>query len=543
MAERPPIASSAKRFAPPVLARGLPLVVLLALFLGAGLIGHDPWKNEDAIHFGVVWRAALDGEWRYFHLAFSGTPEPPLYYWVARASAALLAVVLGFADAVRVASLLFTAAACGLLYLAARDLYGPEAAPAAPLALAGCLGFLIQSHETQAALATVAALCALLAGLAALGARRSHATPLLACGLAALFLADGLALLPAMVALCAASALLAMPGARLPQLSRLGIALLGAVLLVLPWALSLQSNGTSAWAAFLGDELARLAGVASPLRNAWRHLEQLLWFAWPALPLAGWGLWSRRHAWRSAALWQGSIAFVLLWATLSWTTEARAAPALLLLPPLALLAVQGVMAMRRGAANGFDWFARLTFALIVLLIWFGWFAMHYGLPPKVAHNILRLSPGYAPQIEPAAVALALAATLAWLWLIVREPRNPLRSLAHWTAGTTLTWLLVVSLWLPWIDYLKSYRSVGLSLAAILPPTASCIETRGMGEPQHAALEYALDRRFNPQRDTGCRYLLVQGNRQESLPESEWRKVWEGHRPGDRNERLRLYHRG
>ena len=33
---------------------GLALISLCALYLLAGLTGHDPWKNDDAIHFGIV---------------------------------------------------------------------------------------------------------------------------------------------------------------------------------------------------------------------------------------------------------------------------------------------------------------------------------------------------------------------------------------------------------------------------------------------------------------------------------------------------------
>ncbi len=39
----------------------------------------------------------------------------------------------------------------------------------------------------------------------------------------------------------------------------------------------------------------------------------------------------------------------------------------------------------------------------------------------------------------------------------------------------------------------------------------------------------------------CRWLLVQGTRKETAPEG-WHKVWEGHRPGDKTERLWLYRR-
>ncbi|HEY5761922.1 MAG TPA: glycosyltransferase family 39 protein [Rhodocyclaceae bacterium] len=535
-----------RRYAPPPLTRGIPLVVLLALFLASGILGHDPWKSEDAIHFGTIWRAALDSEWLLFSAAEATGPAPPLYFWVARVCGVLFGSSLGLPDAFRIASLLFAGAACALIYLAATELFGKEAAPAAPLALAGCLGFLVQSHETQPLLAVVAAICALLAGVAALHNRQRYATPMLAAGLAGLVLADGLTLLPAGLLILASPLVAAERSQRLATGVRILIALLCAAVVALPWYLALARAGSTQLAVFLGAELAQLAGVSDFPRNAFRYLNQLGWFAWPAWPLAVWGLWSRRHAWRTSAIWLGAISFFVLWIAIAWIESARAAPALLLLPPLALLAAQGVPQLRRGAAHAFDWFGRLTFGLLAFLLWFGWFAMQFQLPPKVSHNILRLTPGFEPQTGWLAAGFALTITGLWLWFVVRERRSPLRSIGHWTAGITLVWCLAMSLWLPWIEHLKSYRPVGTELLAALGPAhsgKSCIEPRAVAPAQLSSIEFAMNRRLNPEARPDCRYLLIQGSLDEFPPEPEWRKVWEGNRPGDRHERLRLYHRG
>lgn len=535
-----------RRFAPPPLTRGVPLLALLALFLASGILGHDPWKSEDAVHFGTIWRAALESEWILFSPAEASGPAAPLYYWLARLCGILFGASLGLPDAFRIASLLFAAAACAFLYLGARELFGKEAAPAAPLALAGCLGFLVQSHETQPLLAVLAAVGALLAGLAALHQRRRYATPVLAAGLAGLLLADGLTLLPAALLLLVVLLVATERALRFATAVRILIALLAATIVALPWYLALARNGSMQLSAFLGSELSQLAGVADFPRNAFLYLNQLGWFAWPAWPLAAWGLWSRRHAWRTSAIWLGTSSFLAFWISIAWIESARAAPALILLPPLALLAAQGVPQLRRGAAHAFDWFGRLTFGLLAFLLWFGWFAMQFQLPPKVSHNILRLTPGFEPQFGWLPAGFALAVTGLWLWIVIREPRSPLRSIGHWTAGIVLVWCLAVSLWLPWIEHLKSYRPVGVELLAVLhsPPAGiPCIEPRAVAPAQLGAIEYAMNRRLNPDTRPDCPYLLVQGGRDEFAPEPEWRKVWEGSRPGDRHERLRLYRRG
>jgi hypothetical protein len=102
------------------------------------------------------------------------------------------------------------------------------------------------------------------------------------------------------------------------------------------------------------------------------------------------------------------------------------------------------------------------------------------------------------------------------------------------------------LWLPWIDYGKSYANVGAGLARALPQKVACIESRGLGETQRAAFHYhagVVTLRAEAHGRTRCPYLLVQSVVSEPAadPGREWRRVWEGGRPRDR-ERYLLYRR-
>jgi hypothetical protein len=103
----------------------------------------------------------------------------------------------------------------------------------------------------------------------------------------------------------------------------------------------------------------------------------------------------------------------------------------------------------------------------------------------------------------------------------------------------------MTLWLSWVDYGKSYRPVALGLKTALAKNDGCIESRGLGEAQRAALDYhadivtvRLERRSKPD----CPLLLVQGREGVSEPvPAGWAQIWEGGRPHDR-ERYRLYRR-
>lgn len=103
------------------------------------------------------------------------------------------------------------------------------------------------------------------------------------------------------------------------------------------------------------------------------------------------------------------------------------------------------------------------------------------------------------------------------------------------------------LWLHFIDYDRSYRSVSVALSAALPASGSCIIGRGLGSTQRAAFHYFAGiktLREGSQGTNACKLFLAQGVAQKEtlLAGSGWRKIWEGSRPSDRNERFRLYTR-
>ena len=86
---------------------GWVLAILLATYIFAGLIGHDPWKHDDAISIGVVHDILTSGQWLTPSLAGRPYPESPLYYWVAAASGFLWSWLLPLHEGARLASGLF----------------------------------------------------------------------------------------------------------------------------------------------------------------------------------------------------------------------------------------------------------------------------------------------------------------------------------------------------------------------------------------------------------------------------------------------------
>ena len=125
----------------------------------------------------------------------------------------------------------------------------------------------------------------------------------------------------------------------------------------------------------------------------------------------------------------------------------------------------------------------------------------------------------------------------------------MRGIMHWMAGLTLFWVLIASLWMPWIDYGKSYRPVSASLSRVLPANADCVANVNIPDSVLATLDYFSGIRAHPFKDeTGkrCHWLLVQGEVRDPaiITAAGWRKVWEDRRPGDRheNDKFQLFQR-
>jgi 4-amino-4-deoxy-L-arabinose transferase-like glycosyltransferase len=521
----------------PLLARRAAWV-LCAIWLLAGVVGHDPWKVDDALNLGVAWEMT-SGSWLVPRIA--GDPwlvTPPLYHWVAALCGKIFGVVLPWHDAARLASAFFGGLYLVVISRTAYRLNGGSAALAAPLLAIGTLGMLVPLHDAQPAVAAIAGFAITLRGLAIW---RQHATrggAIFGTGLALSFLAAGVDI--AAVELATALTLMLHSGWRQRDSVKAWLSALAITLaLALPWPLLLWQQTPTLFDLWWSAEQASLGFRGGLGLN---HLEMLAWAAWPVLPLALWALWlERRNSLRPQNL---LMMAATVWALLLFVADSPKPASLLpALVPLTLLAASAAARLRRGAANAFDWFGMMTFSLVAGLIWLGGIAMFTGEPARVAKNFSKPAPGFVAEVHPVAILLAIAATVAWIAVILRTPRSPWRAAARWSVGLTTIWVLLTLLWLPWIDYGKTYRYASADLRHALGANPGCIARRGLGLAQRASLDY-----FNGIRTVGvgragsCRYMIVQTAPGAEKDVSGWKLIKETSRHGDKGERLRLYRR-
>jgi 4-amino-4-deoxy-L-arabinose transferase-like glycosyltransferase len=523
---------------------GWPLAAMLAFYVLAGIFGRDPWKGEDAIHIGAAWHMLHNSDWLSPDLAGRAFHEPPLYYWTATLTGKALGWLLPLHEAMRLASGIWVALALVGVYYAGRELYGKESAAASPLLLAGCAGLLMHAHDAQPMLIAVAAYGGGLAALAALGRRPGLAGSFYGLSIAACLLGTGIAPTLPLIAIAPAAWWLSTERRKALQALTIGYGI--ALLLSLPWPALLLALEPARFHGWLNTELTPLRTPFSFV-GAGQFAGMLPWFAFPALPLAAWMLWTRRTALKAMPQLLPLTFLLLTLLMLALAFRPRDIPALLMLPPLALLATPGALSLRRGAASAFDWFAMMTFSVFAALVWIAWSAMALGWPERLAKRVIVLRPGFVGHFEIAAFLIGILATIWWLWLIVTAPRSPYRSLTHWTLGFTTVWLMATSMILPWFDYGQTYRPVAEAIVRAMPADHGCLAERGLSDAQRASLAYfvgiepaAVDSTAGKQ----CGWLLVAGDTRPELaaPEGKWTRVWEGNRPTNPKEKFRLYRR-
>lgn len=525
--------------------RGWMLALICAVYLLAGTVGHDPWKTDDAIHLGIAWEFASHNDWLNPRIGLETVPGiAPLYHWCAALLGKSLSFALPFHDAARLASALFGALLLLGLALVARTLIQDnEAAWPAPLLAIGTLGLLLPIHDAQPAIALLAAQAFVYAGVTLMRNKPLPGALTSALALGAGLWCGGLQALP--ILLPPFLFTLLHPDWR--TLRALSAAVAGLILGIAIgglWPLLLNWQSPDHLAIWWSGELANFDIFSGREYFLRKHFELLSWFTWPILPIAFWSLWIKRGALNDPSILLPLVGCLSAFAEFFLVVDPKPLLALPLIVPLVLLALPGAQRLRRGAANALDWFGIMTFTLLAGLIWLGGVAIATGEPVRVANNFYKAEPGFVGHLSIPAFIVAGMLTLAWVWILFAMPRSPWRSTMRWAAGITMMWGMITTLWLPWVDFAKTYRPVALSIKQVIGNNRECIASKNVGLAQKASLRYFVGLTTHPiEQHEACPWLLFQGTRSGKEPEFKgMRKAWEGNRGGDKKERLRLYRR-
>ena len=538
----------------------LALLLFCAAYVLPGLFGRDPWRGAELIAFGQMLSIA-EGRASWLAPTLGGVPVDAalLPHWI---GALAIRAGQGWLDPALAARLPFTALLVLTLvavwyatfHLARSDAaqplpfaFGGEAQPVdyaramadgALLVLIATLGLLQLGHQTTPELAQLAAVAGLQWALAAAPQRGWQAR----------------------VGVLAALPLLAACGAPAMAMA------LGAGALLLCWRA--DDAGLRALRPWVAAATALAALLAWPSGAwGWRVAAELdlvslgrllLWFLWPAWPLALWTLWR----WR-AHLAQRHLAIPLLGVAVAAVTCVAmdgADRALMLgLPGVAVLAAFALPTLQRSGAAAIDWLSVFFFTVCAGIVWVFYAAMQTGTPAKALATVLRLAPGFNPQMSWPSLVLAVAASLAWLglvrWRTGRHQAVIWKSVVLPAGGVALCWLLLMTLWLPLLDYGRSNRPLAERLVRHVP-AGRCIATPQAPLSLVAALEFHGRRRVDATAGAAsgvCPVLMLvlplrgpEVARGAALAASHraagWREVARERRPTDRSEAVVVFQR-
>lgn len=556
--------------------RRLPRRVLLLFCLAyilPGFIGREPWKNADITAFGYMLELA-GGNTNWFAPQLLGqAPEVSglLPYWLGAWAMQLAPGWLAPDVAARLPfmvllSLTLLATWHGVYYLARSPsalpvvfAFGGEAKPkdyartiadGGLLALVASLGLAQFSHETTPALAQLCCTAIIFYAVAAMPYHAQTSAGMFLLGLAGLTLsgAPSVAMALGLGSIIIFATDYHFGGKKLDAADRaqrlqasfwmvasvLGVAVLASALDLWRWSVAMPE---ASW-----NELQAVSRL-------------LLWFAWPTWPLAIWTLWRwrRQYASRHVALplWFAGVAFLSM-----LFTDASDRALLLSLPALATLAAFALPTLERRLSALIDWFTLFFFTAISLLIWGVWIAMQTGVPPKSVLFVEKLVPGYVPSFSVIPFSIALLGTLAWVWLVTwrvgRHRTAMWKSMVLPAGGTALCWLLLMTLWLPILDFARSYAPLVSRVTDFVGKTP-CVQVYGLSPGQVTAFKYhgalkveAATMETSEIPASQCPWLIVDADAEVTLAVNvnmkPWKFVTKVRRPSDDNEDVLLYKR-
>jgi len=559
----------------------LALLLLCAAYLMPGLVGRGPWKSADIESFGYMAELAQShgGLAHWFDPRLLGLQPETLAlipYWIGAWAIKIAPAWINPDLAVRFAFAFllwgaFSATWYAVYYLARTPraqpvpfAFGGEARPkdyaravadGGLMALIASLGLAQLGHETTPALAQLFFAASLFYGVAAMPYRRIGPSIATALGVIGMALSGGPTIALLLGAGCAVLVLAEMRTRAREQQAQPDVPddsatydrkalllIVGATVLagVLAWALGLMQ-----WRIALpGSEPGET--VPSDLRSL---AKLFVWFTWPAWPLALWTLyrWRRQLTARHVAL---PLWFMLVPLAATATTDFSERSLLLALPAFATLAAFALPTFRRSAAALIDWFTLLFFSGSAIIIWVIYVAMQTGYPTKPAANVAKLAPGFVPQFSLVALLFAIAATLAWCWLVRwrtgRHQPALWKTLVLPAGGAALSWLLVMTLWLPPLDYARSYVPQVRAVAEHVGQPA-CIAELSLRRTHIAALRYHGNFNLVPLKpDTACTWLLVNPDAVAQLHDivslEHWKLIGTLRRPTASNDDLLLFQR-
>ena len=215
--------------------------------------------------------------------------NPPLFYLSAAAIGKLLSPILPLHDAARIATGLWMVITLLMIGMTGRELWGIGFGRQTTFVFIGSLGLVLSAHTLMPAVSALTGLAASFYALSLSKRRPYRASIILGLGIGVSFLSTGLQPIAIILATCLFLPSLFSLWRTASYAKVIAMALLVASPFLLVWPMLCQYFYPDVLNQWWTSSLAQFKQ-----NNHLYFLRTLLWYAWPALPLAAWGLWRYR---------------------------------------------------------------------------------------------------------------------------------------------------------------------------------------------------------------------------------------------------------
>ncbi len=514
-----------------------------------GLIGHDPWKSEEAVFMGYLSQLRNgDFYFEFFNLK-NGTLAGPLFYGVALGSIEIFSPLLVAHDAARLTMAIWLLSALFFIGLTGNELWGRTQSWLAPLLLLGSVGLLVKSHQISATPLLLSGLAIFFYGLSTAPRLSSIGGLWLGIGISIILLGTTLQNIFIPIITIALMTLTNFRYRGLRFLSSLFIGGLMVLVFTGVWLTILYKNDPLLplqWIFLTWDQAIKLFRTPS-IDDLAYPASILPWFTWPTWIFVFWSLWiegreglKRKELQLPIMLW---ISITLVLGCADINKESGLMPILL---PFALIGSIAATRIPRGGSNALYWFAVMTALCFTLAAWVYFSASYFGFPQDLSDHLSKLQPGYQPGDRSVDIFIAAVLSTTWFLLLFNIKRRSERPIVIWAINLTFGWMLAVILLFHWIDERKTYAPMVRSITSNLDIERDCIITQ-VGPAQKGLIAYFGEIEttdiYLDNENQNCNYLVYQDRWDDDHQiGSPWSLIWEGGRPGDRTERYRLFRR-
>ena len=524
------------------------LLALIGFWLTSGVVGRDPWKPDEPVFIGIL-QSLLDpslrtGWWRPMVAGVAVDSESILIHWLNAPLVLALKSLLPLHEAARITNVLWTSLGVAALFAAARRWSGGHISYLAAIIAIGCVGLYDRAHAYGPDIPVFAAVALALYGCACLAEAPRRATLALAAAIVVAF--AGRSVLGFTVV---ALPLLLLCFAPVYSMHRVALvrALLFASVVCAVWLAAFALRDSAGFAEWVDADF----GLKLEDRDRFGptfYLSTLLWFAWPAWPVAIWLVTLRARGFGGG--WQrGEVIAPIIFAAsavaaVSALTEPRAVHTLYLLPPIIMLAAFGVDTLKRTWYALIDWFGILVLGLTAIAVVLVASSIYFGWPPMIAQRITAYVPEFAGHAPWLGYGVALIAFVIWIALIQPAHQHARRAMINWAGCVTFLWIVAQALLISPANHIMSYRGVFSALDGKWPKSG-CVNSVELSTSQAAMLQYLVGRQTVPADsidDANCPFVLVQRYRgtPAAPTAADYALRFRGNRPGDNAEAFELY---